>query len=34
MRHLPDAAPETLKIELNRRIAGHGLRVVRCSRHA
>jgi regulator of protease activity HflC (stomatin/prohibitin superfamily) len=34
MRHLPDAAPDTLKTELNRRIAGHGLRVVRCSRHA
>ena len=34
LRHLPDAAPETLKTELNRRIAGHGLRVVRCSRHA
>lgn len=34
MRHLPDAAPETLKIELNRRVAEHGLRVVRCSRPA
>jgi hypothetical protein len=32
LRHLPDAAPDLLKTELNRRIAGHGLRVVRCSR--
>ena len=31
MHHLPDAAPDILKTELNRRIAGHGLRVVRCS---
>jgi regulator of protease activity HflC (stomatin/prohibitin superfamily) len=32
LRSLPDAAPELIKTELNRRVAGHGLRVVRCSR--
>jgi regulator of protease activity HflC (stomatin/prohibitin superfamily) len=32
LRNQPDAAPEALKHELNRRIAPHGLRVVRCTR--
>jgi regulator of protease activity HflC (stomatin/prohibitin superfamily) len=32
MRSLPDAAPDVLKLELNRRLGEHGLRVVRCSR--
>ena len=32
LRCLPDAAPDLIKTELNRRVAGHGLRVVRCSR--
>ena len=33
MRSLPGAPPEALKSELNRRVAGLGLRVVRCSLH-
>jgi regulator of protease activity HflC (stomatin/prohibitin superfamily) len=32
LRRLPDAAPDLLKSELNRAVAEHGLRVVRCSR--
>jgi hypothetical protein len=32
LREAPDAAPEALKTELNRRVAAHGVRVVRCSR--
>lgn len=32
LRQMPDAAPELLKSELNRTVAAHGLRVVRCSR--
>ena len=32
LRSDPGAAPEALKLELNRRLCEHGLRVVRCSR--
>ena len=32
LRATPDAPPEVLKLELNRRVEAHGLRVVRCSR--
>ena len=32
LRSLPDAGPEMLKQELNRRVADHGVRVVRCAR--
>ena len=33
LRSFPDAAPEAIKTELNRRVASLGLRVVRCSLH-
>jgi hypothetical protein len=33
MRQRPDAPPDALKSELNRRVAALGLRVVRCSLH-
>jgi regulator of protease activity HflC (stomatin/prohibitin superfamily) len=32
LRATPDAADDALKHELNRRVAAHGVRVVRCSR--
>ena len=32
LRSLPDAGSEMLKQELNRRVADHGVRVVRCAR--